>query len=201
MWTRKKATAELHEALGGHLVEGKWGSGPFLVIPYKTWEIVFDYFVVSTGKSAITYTRLRTCFKQQQAFEMKLSKEGMFSKIGKALGSQDIEIGDEEFDHAYMVKSNDELLATRLLTNHDIKSRIDFHKSFHLDIIKKNQMGLKCIDGEAGISFLTPHVIKEHDKIKSLFDLFQVILDVMVEQALITEERAETVLIKGKNNE
>lgn len=200
MWTRKKATEELHDVLGGHLIESTWGKGPFLVIPYKSWTIVFDYFVVSTGKSAITYTRLRTCFKKQQDFELKVSKEGVLSKIGKALGSQDIEIGDETFDHAYIVKSNDELVATRFLSNHEIKSRIDFHKSFHLDIVRKNQMGLKCIDSEAGISFLSAHIIKEEDKIKALFDLFQVMLDVMVEQALITEEKAETVLIKEKKN-
>lgn len=200
MWTRKKGVETLHEALGGEMIEGSWGSGPYLVIPYKTWNIIFDYFVVSTGKSAITYTRLRVALKNRNDFQLKLSKEGVFAKIGKALGSQDIEIGDESFDHDYVVKSNDELIATRILNHHEIKSRIDFHKSFHLDLIHKNQMGIKCIEGESGLSFMTPQVIKDDQAIKKLFELFQMFLDVLVEAGVTSEEKPETHLIKGKND-
>lgn len=198
MWTRKRAIELLHEDLGGHCIEGKWGSGPYLVVPYKDWEIIFDYFIVSTGQSAITYTRLRTVFKNQKNFDLKVSKEGFFSKIGKALGGQDIEIGDENFDGAYIVKSSDDLIATRLLSHHDIKSKMNFDKAFHLDIIKKNQMGIKCIEGELGMTYLTAHVIKDHETIKLLIELFQTILDVMVNQELIVEKRAETILIKSR---
>jgi len=200
MWTRKKGIESLHETLGGKIIEGKWGNGPFLVLSYKTWHIVFDYFVVSTGKSAITYTRLRVALKNKSEFELKLSKEGVFSKIGKVLGSQDIEIGDESFDNDYIVKSNDELMASRILNHHEIKSRIDFHKSFHLDLIHKNQMGIKCEDGESGLSFMTTQVIKDGQSIKELVELFQTFLDVFIEFGITTSEAPETHLIKGNED-
>jgi hypothetical protein len=38
------------------------------------------------------------------------------SRIGKAFGSQDIQLGTEEFDNVYMVKSDDELFAQNLIT-------------------------------------------------------------------------------------
>jgi len=43
---------------------------------------------------------------------LKLSvyKEGFFSSLGKALGTQDIQVGDPLFDDLFMVKSNDESL-------------------------------------------------------------------------------------------
>ncbi|MCH4886009.1 hypothetical protein EZV73_00450 [Acidaminobacter sp. JC074] len=200
MWTRKKGIESLHEVIGGQIIEGKWGNGPFIVIPYKSWHIIFDYFVVSTGKSAITYTRLRAAFKNPSQFELKLSKEGVFSKIGKALGGQDIQIGDELFDHDYIVKSNDELMATRLLNHHELKSRIDFHKSFHLDLIHKNQMGIKCLPDESALSFMTAQVIKDEHAIKKLVELFEVYLDVLVELDITGEETPSTHLIKGHDD-
>ena len=198
MWTRKKGMELLHETFGGELVEGSWGQGPIMLLPYKNWQIIMDYFVVSTGQSAITYTRVRTAFKNNSDFEFKVSKEGVFSKIGKALGGQDIPIGDEAFDSQYIVKSNDDLIVTRLLNNHEIKTKINFQKAFHLDLVKKNQMGIKCVEGESGLSFLTAHTLKDEAEIKELIDLFAAFLDVLFEQKVITDEASVTSLYKEK---
>jgi len=197
MWTRKKGMVDLQEALGGQLIESSWGRGPYLSLSYKNWDIVVDYFVVSTGQSAITYTRLRTVFVQKTDFEFKISKEGLLSKLGKALGAQDIEVGDEDFDAHHIVKSNDELMITRLLNN-EIKTHIDFHRSYTFELKKKNQFGLKCVDGEKGLSFLTPHVMKESEDIKHLVDLFQMTLDQLLDLGIISEEEPMSELYKEK---
>ena len=199
MWTRKKGMESWHEVFGGKFIEGTWGQGPYLELPYKNWHIILDYFVVSTGKSSITYTRVRTVFKNPSAFELKISKEGVFSKIGKKLGGQDLEIGDHEFDEHFVVKSNDDMMATRFLNSHEVKSRINFHKGFHLDLIKKNQMGVKCKEGESGLSFLTAHIIKDETEIRNLIELFQHMLDELLNLNVITEDPAITVLYKEKN--
>lgn len=200
MWNRKRAINDLHETFGGVLKEGTWGQGPYLVVTHKTWQLVFDYYVVSTGQSAITYTRLRTVFNDLRKFELKLAKEGVFAKINKAFGGQDIEIGDESFDSHYIIKSNDEVVTRRLLNHEEVKSKINFQKSFHLDIIHKNQMGLKCLEGESGISFLAPYVIKDDHEIKSLIALFESILDVLLELGLTNEMSTQTILVKEKKH-
>lgn len=199
MWTRKKAMEDWHEIFGGRLVDGKWGQAPQLVIPYKHWQIVFDYFVVSTGQSAITYTRFRTAFKNPKAYELKVSKEGVFSKIGKALGGQDIEIGDDLFDDSYRIKSNDEAITNRLLNTYEIKSRINFTRGFHFDLVHKNQLGLKCDEGESGLTFLAAYTIKEEDDIRNLFDLFENTLDTLLEQNITNEVLPTTELYKEKD--
>lgn len=198
MWTRKKAMEEWHETFGGKLIEGTWGQGPYLEIPYNNWHIVMDYFVVSTGKSAVTYTRVRTVFKNQSDFELKVSKEGVFSKIGKALGGQDVEIGDELFDEHYRIKSNDEDKTRRLLNTYEVKSRINFKKGFHLDLVKKNQMGIKCDLGESGLSFLAAYVVKDEVEIRNLYELFENILDTLLEQNVTNEELPTTAMYKEK---
>lgn len=42
--------------------------------------------------------------------------ESLASRIGKAFGSQDIQIGTDEFDNAFMVKADDEQYARTLVT-------------------------------------------------------------------------------------
>jgi hypothetical protein len=200
MWTRKKGMEEWHEIFGGKLIEGTWGQGPYLEIQYNNWQIVMDYFVVSTGKSAVTYTRFRVAFKNRSDFQLKLSKEGVFSKIGKALGGQDIEVGDELFDEQFRIKSNDEDKARRLLNTYEVKSRINFRKGFHLDIVNKNQMGLKCESGESGLSFLAAYVIKDEVEIRNLFELFQHVLDTLLEHNITTEDLATSKLYKEKKS-
>ena len=47
---------------------------------------------------------------------VEVSREGVFSRIAKVFGAQDIVIGDEAFDRAYVVKATDETNARALLT-------------------------------------------------------------------------------------
>lgn len=71
--------------------------------------IVFlDTYVVSTGKSSATFTRARASFALGGGPSFKVYREGVLSSIGKAIGTQDVELGDDRgFDDAFMVKCDD----------------------------------------------------------------------------------------------
>lgn len=196
---KRELMESLSEVVGGTIVKGKMSSGPYLVIPYKEWVIVFDYHLVHTGQTTITYTRVRTVFKQGRDYTLKLSHEGFFSKVGKAFGGQDIEIGDEIFDADHIIKSSDELMTTRLLNTFEIKSRINFKKSFALNIQQKNSMGLKCLQGESGIIFYKTGKIKHEVEVINLIELFQQMLEQLVEMGIAQEGRVSTQLYKEKN--
>lgn len=67
-----------------------------------------DTYVVSSGKSSTTYTRARAVFSLGSGPSFKVYKEGVLSSIGKAIGTQDLELGgDKGFDDAFMVKGDD----------------------------------------------------------------------------------------------
>jgi hypothetical protein len=72
--------------------------------------VLADYYVVSNGKSSTTYTRVRAAAAGAPNLRLSVYKEGFFSSLGKALGTQDIQVGDPLFDDLFMVKSNDEAL-------------------------------------------------------------------------------------------
>src|SRR5262249_15321237 len=70
-----------------------------------------DHYTVSHGKSSTTYTRITAAASAPQGLTLKVYVEGFLSTIGKALGTQDVNVGDREFDDAFMVKASDEDLA------------------------------------------------------------------------------------------
>lgn len=200
MASKKELLQGFHESVGGEYDEGKLGHGPYLVFPYKNWEIVLDYHTVHAGNSNVTYTRVRTAYKVHMPLEMTVKKEGIGFKIGKAFGAKDIEIGDEIFDDAYVIKGNDEFVISRLLNFFEIKSRINFKSSFMLKIKNKSSMGLKCLEGESGIIFYKTGRLKHDIEIINLIELFKFILDELVELNVALEDQPLTNIRKKKQS-
>ncbi len=63
--------------------------------------------VVGSGKNQVLY--LMTTFSPSPfPFEFTIGKEGFFHKIGKVMGMNDIQFGDEEFDKKFRLKSKSE---------------------------------------------------------------------------------------------
>lgn len=73
------------------------------------------HYAVSTGNSSTTYTTVRTSLENPKGLTFRFGKEGLFSKMGKSLGMQDICTGDERFDKLFMVKCSDEAFILQAL--------------------------------------------------------------------------------------
>ena len=73
------------------------------------WTITLDTYTESTRRqSHVTYTRMRAPYVNPEGFRFTIYRKGFFSDLGKLLGMQDIEVGDPEFDEAFIIKGNDE---------------------------------------------------------------------------------------------
>lgn len=70
-----------------------------------------------SGRSTLMCTYFYFELKGIEDKTLQLYHEGLFSKIGIALGGQDVELGHEVFDNEFVVKSNDEAFAKAILTN------------------------------------------------------------------------------------
>jgi len=145
---------------------------------HKFWTIYLDNYTVSTGKSSITYTRMRAPFINSKKFFFKIYRRGVLSNIGKAIGMQDIEIGYDYFDNEYIIKGNDEILLRRFFQNHKIRNLIEKQEKILLEI-KDNEgrFGPKFNENESELYLIVTGVIKDKDRLKNLFDLFIMIID------------------------
>lgn len=108
---RQRVWKQIAAARGGRFVPADHG---FFQKQYEGIEaqvahaVVFlDLHVVSNGKSSTTYTRARARFALGRGPRFRIYEEGVFSTLGKALGTQDLEIGVPAFDQRFMIKGDD----------------------------------------------------------------------------------------------
>jgi hypothetical protein len=156
---------------------GRW-NGFKVRLHVKPWTIVLDKHTVSDGESSTTYTRMRVPFLNPAGFRFQITRKGPLSGLAKMLGMQDIEVGDAEFDEAFIIKSNDEATVRELLANPGIRQKIQALPGVRLEI-KDNEgwFGTTFPDDADELLFLAPGVIKDVALLKALFELFATMLE------------------------
>jgi hypothetical protein len=100
--------------------------------------VLVDHYTVSTGKSSTTYTRLKATPSGPPDLHLGIHKEGFFSSLGKAFGTQDVIIGEQTFDDKFIIKASDEEICKAWI-NSDIQNKILDVSDYSFQI-KKNEV-------------------------------------------------------------
>lgn len=83
---------------------------------YRGHEVRIWSFHRGGGKNKQTYTAITTRLPQSLGLGLHITPEGFFTGLGKAFGVQDIQVGDQRFDQAFLIKGRDEAKVVRLLS-------------------------------------------------------------------------------------
>ena len=189
--------------IGADFIKGGLFKGSKVEARIRNWTVTLDTFTVSTGKSSVTYTRVRAPFINNDGFRFTVYRKGLFSAVGKFLGMQDVEVGgpkfesleplfglpgyidpqviesgDPEFDRDFIVKSNNEQKIRMLFKQLKIRELLQSQPSIHLQV--KGAEGLpkgiknKKIDE---LYFQVTGVIKDLGRLKLLFELYAEVLN------------------------
>ena len=161
---RDSAWKQFAAEIGGEFVNNGFFRSSKVEAHIQNWIVTLDTYSVPSGDSSTTYTRIKAGFQNRDDFQFRIFRTGLVSKIDKALGAQDIEIGDEEFDRAFTVQSNNESRVRALLMNQRIRHLIQAQKSIRLTT-RNNEL-----------NFETQGVIRDIERLKLLFDLFREVL-------------------------
>jgi hypothetical protein len=107
------ALKALAQELGGEFKKGSISSSPTLSGEFEGRKFFIDTFTrtrrdMDNRNETSYYMRIQLWHKGSVKGEIAIYREGLFSGLGKALGAQDIQVGNEEFDKAFMVKGEDE---------------------------------------------------------------------------------------------
>src|SRR5512136_2485528 len=122
--SQEEVWRQLGSEIGAEFVEGGFWRGNKVQARVKEWTVTLDTYTVSTGKSHITYTRMRAPYVNKDGFQFTIYRKNLFSELGKRLGMQDIEVGDPEFDRDFIIKGNDEFKVLALFGNPRIRQLI-----------------------------------------------------------------------------
>jgi hypothetical protein len=91
---------------------------------------------------------------------------------------QDIEVGDPEFDEAFIVKGTDEFKVRELFADPEVRSLLLAQPEVRLEVKdSEGWFGQSFPVDVDELHFQVHGVIKEMDRLKALFDLFAAVLD------------------------
>jgi hypothetical protein len=91
---------------------------------------------------------------------------------------QDIEIGDPEFDDAFIIKGNDEDRVRALFSDPKIRQMIHAQPDIRLEMKdSEGWFGPKFSENVDELHFQVFGVIKDVERLKGLFDLFAAVLN------------------------
>jgi hypothetical protein len=169
---------EFANEIGGKFIEGYSWHSDKTEIEYNNWKITFDNFTIWSGKHSTEVTRVIVPFISVDKFQFEIYKNGFVRTIEKLFGAQDITIGRDDFDKAFIIKANNELKIKSLLQSQKIRDLISSQKEVNIQI--SNQKGIweeKLPKREFELSFYTNEEIKDIEELKSLLQLFKEMLD------------------------
>lgn len=187
---------ELSQALGGEFIKGSIFKGSSQVrATVARATVTLDTFTVSTGKSSVTYTRMRAPFLRTDGFRFTIYRKGLMSAVGKFFGMQDVRVGgprfenlepmfglpgyldpmvvesgDPQFDADFIIKGNDEAKLRALFKQLRIRERLQAQPSVLLQIKESRDAGVD------ELYFQVTGVIKDLTRLKQLFELYAEIL-------------------------
>ena len=92
-----------------------WGDRPYALGKVGKFTVRCETIELGSTEMNI-YTRAQFTLFRAGEESLSFYRASFLSKVERALGAQDIKLGNEVFDRTFMVKSNDEAFARRVLT-------------------------------------------------------------------------------------
>ncbi len=123
---------------------------------YRRRPLTLTTYVVDSGESSAIYTLISAGVQNSAGGFFQLSPAGILSKLGEALGIQDVKIGDDAFDQRYVVKSKPPEFALGLLgesdmLRHDLMAKVKKNAVIKLE---GRQLTYTCIGQEKDVDYL-----------------------------------------------
>lgn len=164
-----------HE-LGLHTMYGRisYKSGP--------WELILDTYSRRNRHDNFNdveeYTRIRAPYENHDGFICEVYDSSFLSIIGKLVGMQDIEIGDNLFDKRFIIKANDDVKMLGLLKQDRVRELIQLHSNVHLKVNSDQRiLGSYHPEGRNEVYFETNKIISDLNTLRSLNEFFILLID------------------------
>jgi hypothetical protein len=187
--------AQLANEIGAQYEPDGFFKNGRVVVRHDQWTITLDTFVVSTGKSTHTYTRMRAPYVNPDGFRFRIYRKGFFSDLGKMLGMQDIEVGHKPFDEDFIIQGTDVKQVQALFANEQIRQLIAVQPAVDLSVRDdEGWFQMAFPQGVDELHFQVGGTIKDINHLKLLFDLFAETLEHLCRIGSAYEDDPKVVL-------
>jgi hypothetical protein len=185
------AWAALAREIDARHERGGWWKSSRVVADVGPWQLTLDLYHVDKA----VFTRLRAPFVNPSSFRFRVYRKSIFSDLGKAMGMQDIVVGDRAFDEAFIVQGNDDARVRELLADPQLRALIAAQPRIRFEVKDdEGWFGKSFPAGTDELQFITGGIIKDVDRLKLLFDLFAHTLWRLCQVGDATQERPDVQL-------
>lgn len=116
---------------------------------------------------------MRAPYINKDGFRFKIYRRGLFSELGKTLGTQDVEIGHQEFDHDFIIQANDAEKVRSLCAHPTIRELIQAQPDIQLEVRDdEGWVGTVFPEGVDELSLQVNGDIRDVARLKLLYELF-----------------------------
>lgn len=181
--SKQEIWRQLADELGGIHEETKMMQPGLVRAWHEDWEVVLDTYTVSTGKSSVTYTRIRAPYINRDDFAFKIYRKHVFTGIGKAFGMQDVTVGHPVFDQDFVIQGTDEKKLKMMFDHGGIRQLIDFQPKVQFRIREDEEMLFqpKFPPDVNELYYQSAGYITNLNQLHDLYELFAVTLDHLCE--------------------
>lgn len=178
--SKAEALRQLCGEIGTEFAEEKFSQSDKVVAQVKRWTVTLDTLTVAAPEGATaTYTRIRAPYVNKDGFRFKIHRRRAFDRLRKKpIGMWDIKTGYPEFDRQFTIKGNDESKVRVLFADPRIRQLIQSQPSIYLEVRHDmDGLGSTFPAGVDQLYFHEGNVIKDVERLKSLYDLFAEMLN------------------------
>lgn len=171
---KEEAWKQLCAEMRADFVDGGFWKGDKVELRVDdAWEITLDVFSVQYGKRRQKYTRLRVPFVSLDDFRFAVYRNGLFTGLGKVLGMQDIEVGDSEFDTAFVIQGNNEAKLKALFARPNIQELLHYQPDVRFEVRDNLGRFWETLPESVDVLyFQVEGVVTDLNLLKGLFYLF-----------------------------
>lgn len=171
--SKEEVWRQLADQINADIVDGGFWKGTRVEARIGEWTVTLDTYVVSSGRTSTTYTRIRAPYVNADGLRFCIYRRDFFSDFAKRLGGQDIEIGDVRFDRDFIIKGNNPEKVQILFSNARLRELIQSQPAIRLEVRDdEGWFGAKFPEGVDELRFTVIGVIRDVNRLKQLFELF-----------------------------
>jgi hypothetical protein len=177
--SRDEIWRQLASEIDANYVEGNYWERGKIQASHTGWLITLE----EHGK--YHHIRMRAPFLNPGGFRFTVYRKGVFTELGKYLGMQDVEVGNQDFDRDFIIKGTDETKLRQIFGNARIRELIAAQPRIHFEvkdargIFERNLFPEKLTEDLDLLEFEVDSrpAIKDKERLRLLFDLFAETLD------------------------
>ena len=181
--SKEESWRQLCSEIGADFVKLGFGRGECKVVArVEQWSITLDTRTFGTSlpqmgaRTVSSNTRMRAPYVNNDGFRFRIHRGGFLDELGKLFGMQDIEVGHSDFDRDFIIKANDQSKARSLFANAKILHLVQTQPSIAFQVKEEQDWdgwdAPSLPDGVEQLHFQDAGVIKDLQRLKSLFELF-----------------------------